>query len=368
MKIKSFCGVVFATIPAWIRAGLNIVYSVYESRANAWGKAVVEKVVMVRRGGHETYDGNVLPFDSGRSEISYPMRFVYVVKNAVVSMHRGRICAGGRWIGESFGNPYGAASEVFCYKLFSLCSKLFCRTVRLPPNDGKGYVFCRYDGYFHFVAESLVTLLYSLRVQPEACVIVRKKDYEKARYFQEYIDLLKKCGKIRDLKIVDADFVVADKLVFTAYEPDAGIVCNESVNLLIDAFAGFLPDGCAKKVFITRKGQRKFDNQDEVEHTLASLGFNIVDAEALSIREQLELFGTSKFIVSNHGAGLTNLLWTRPGAVVVELFSRKWLNDCYFRLSSIKGLKYRSLVAEESAAWGAVDCQKLRKIIEVENV
>jgi hypothetical protein len=367
MKNRNFSDLAFATLPSWIRARLNIVHSVYESRGNSWGKGVVDKCKLVRRGGHETYDSNELPFNGGRKEVSYPMRFVYAVKNAVVSLRRGRICAGGRWLGESFGNPYGAASEVFCYKFFSWCTKLFCRTVHLPPNDN-GYIFCRYDGYFHFVVESMVTLLYSLKVHPNTSVIVRKKDYENSRYFRDYIDILKKQSKIRNLQIVDADFAAADKLAFAAYEPDAGMICKESVGLLVETFGKELAIEGKRRVFLTRKGRRRFDNQEEIEQTLAMSGFDVIDAESLSVREQMDIFRASSFIVSNHGAGLTNILWSRSGTVVVELFSHKWLNDCYFRLASIKGLRYRSLVAKESNGWGIIDCQKLRKIIEVENV
>lgn len=367
VKNKGISNLLFSTLPAWIRARLNIVHSVYESRGNSWGKGLVDNCELVRRGGHETYNSNELPFNGGRKEMSYPMRFVYAVKNAVVSLRRGRICAGGRWLGESFGNPYGAASEVFCYKFFSWCTKLFCRTVHLPSNDN-GYIFCRYDGYFHFVVESMVTLLYSLKVHPNASVIVRKKDYENSRYFRDYIDILKEQGKIRNLQIVDSDFVAADKLVFAAYEPDAGMICKESVGLLVEMFGKELAIEGKRRVFLTRKGRRRFDNQEEIEKILAISGFEVIDAESLSVREQMDIFRSSSFIVSNHGAGLTNLLWARSGTVVVELFSYKWLNDCYFRLSSIKGLRYRSLIAKESNGWGIVDSQKLQKIIEGEYV
>lgn len=361
--MKSFSEIAFGTIPAKMRKALDIVYSVYESRANKWGRNVVEKVEVVRRGGHEVYAGE-LPFDSGRREMSFPARFSFVVKQAVVSVQRGRVCADGRWIGESFGNPYTASCEVFCYKFFWWLAKLFCKTAHLPANGANGYVLCRFDGYFHFVAESLVSLLYSLKVHPNACVIVRRKEYESVRYFREYLDMLKDSGKIRQLQLVDADFVAVERLVFTSYEPDAGMICKESVNLLDAAFGAKLNKSGNKRVFLTRKGRRRFDNQDEIEGVMRELGLDVVDTDGMSVREQMELFGASDLIVSNHGAGLTNLVWGRPGTAVVELFSEKWPNDCYFRLATLKGMRYRSMMANSSDGWGVVDCGRLRTIIE----
>jgi hypothetical protein len=364
MKVKRLSSLLFGTVPAKIRTALDIVYSVYESRANKWGRDVVEKVEVVRRGGHEIYDINALPFEGGRKEMSFPARFAFVVKDAVVSVQRGRVRAGERWLGESFGNPFGASCEVFCYKFFWWLSKLFCRTLRLPPNGEDGYVLCRFDGYFHFVAESLVTLLYSLKMKPNACVVVCRNDYERVRYFREYIDTLKEQGKIRNLQLVDADFVSVERLVFTAFEPDAGMLCKESVDLLKETFGDMLTKQGGKRVFLTRKGRRRFDNQDAIENTLQTLGLDVVDTDGMSVREQMELFGASDLIVSNHGAGLTNLVWGRPGTAVVELFSEKWPNDCYFRLATLKGMRYRSMMANPSDGWGVVDCGRLRTIIE----
>ena len=47
-------------------------------------------------------------------------------------------------------------------------------------------------------------------------------------------------------------------------------------------------------------------------------GWQFVQLEKLPIAEQMQLFAEAKYIISPHGAGLTNLLWSQPGPKVIE--------------------------------------------------
>jgi capsular polysaccharide biosynthesis protein len=49
----------------------------------------------------------------------------------------------------------------------------------------------------------------------------------------------------------------------------------------------------------------------------------------------------ARFFVSNHGAGLTNMLFVRGGGRVLELRHRADnVNNCYFTMASALGLEY----------------------------
>jgi len=76
-----------------------------------------------------------------------------------------------------------------------------------------------------------------------------------------------------------------------------------------------------KRIYISRRfaKQRRTINDNDVEIYLHHYGFETYLTEHLSFREQVELFAQAKVIVSNEGAGLTNMLFASPGAIVVDI-------------------------------------------------
>lgn len=66
---------------------------------------------------------------------------------------------------------------------------------------------------------------------------------------------------------------------------------------------------------------RRIVNEDEVMSLLAEHGFERIECARLTIAEQVAAFGEASVVVGPHGAALTNLLFTPPGATVVELFA-----------------------------------------------
>jgi hypothetical protein len=87
--------------------------------------------------------------------------------------------------------------------------------------------------------------------------------------------------------------------------------------------------------------RRYIVNELEVVENLRALGFEIVFFENLSFREQVYLLSETKFLVSQHGAGLTNLLFMKADSQVLELKSeRDSQNHCYFSLASAMNINY----------------------------
>ena len=65
--------------------------------------------------------------------------------------------------------------------------------------------------------------------------------------------------------------------------------------------------------------RRRMLNEADLEKALAGLGFRILVAGELSVREQIAAFSRAKLIVAPHGAALANLTFAPPGATVVEI-------------------------------------------------
>lgn len=61
----------------------------------------------------------------------------------------------------------------------------------------------------------------------------------------------------------------------------------------------------------------------------------------MSFKEQVALFSETSILLSNHGAGLTNMLFMPAGSNVIELRKKNDdHNNCYFSLASALNLKY----------------------------
>ncbi len=77
-------------------------------------------------------------------------------------------------------------------------------------------------------------------------------------------------------------------------------------------------------------------NHDQVLNEVQKAGFEIVDSGAIAFDDQVRVFSQASVILAPHGAGLTNSIWARPGAVVAE-FMPTGLNDVGYRFLAPMG-------------------------------
>ncbi len=77
----------------------------------------------------------------------------------------------------------------------------------------------------------------------------------------------------------------------------------------------------SKNLFISRKDSltRNITNENEVSHLLKDYNFDVHTLSKKSFIEQKTLFASSNFIVSMHGAALTNLLFVKSGSTIIEI-------------------------------------------------
>ncbi len=131
-----------------------------------------------------------------------------------------------------------------------------------------------------------------------------------------------------------------------------------------------------RRLYISRTGARfrRVLNEDEVIATLMREGFEVVKLEMLSVVEQAALFAGAAVVVAPHGAGLTNLVFCRPGTAVVEIFAPRSVLAPYWTLSAQVGLRYAYLLGRADGAVVDgnffamfedihVDCAKLRETL-----
>jgi capsular polysaccharide biosynthesis protein len=102
-------------------------------------------------------------------------------------------------------------------------------------------------------------------------------------------------------------------------------------------------------LYIDRRGSanRLLANEEEVIAALARYGFIPVRLEALSLAEQIGLFANARVIVGPHGAGLTNILFARPGCALIELQMSTYVHWIFRLFAAMSGVYYDCVIGKQ---------------------
>lgn len=159
------------------------------------------------------------------------------------------------------------------------------------------------------------------------------------------------------------------------FTPGLAFGAAQALSPMLAHFAGYVQGRLpapvnARRLYVTRHSARlrRVVNDDSLSEALLRVGFEIADLDPLSVAEQAELFSEAQVIVSAHGAGLTNLLFARPGTGVIELFPRGALqSSCYRHIASLLSQPYAPLESSKSAE-GATGLLNDDLVVDIDRV
>ncbi|AFZ45408.1 hypothetical protein PCC7418_3293 [Halothece sp. PCC 7418] len=131
-----------------------------------------------------------------------------------------------------------------------------------------------------------------------------------------------------------------------------------------------------KYIYISRGDakRRPIINQKEIISVLEAMGFSSVEMTYRSFEEQISIVRDASIIVAPHGAGLTNMVFCKPGTKIVELITESKRN-IFYRLANLCEHKYYPILCSQASrssrfettsgndCWH-LDVTKLRKVIE----
>ena len=154
----------------------------------------------------------------------------------------------------------------------------------------------------------------------------------------------------RDLIVQEPGEVIAADRVFVIRPPlhDRGYR-----DRVLDRLGHAGGDGTqSRRYFVTRgksaENDRRLQNESAVIDALAPFGFETLDPQTLSLGEQMAAFAACGFMVSPHGAGLTNMIFRRGAPLdVVEIFNFNLINDCYEIAAKQHDFRYRALYCDQ---------------------
>ena len=119
----------------------------------------------------------------------------------------------------------------------------------------------------------------------------------------------------------------------------------EEARLLRDRLTPLAGSRMGKRIYVSRAGRRRITNEEKVRRLLVGRGFTVIEDQPRSLREQIGLFHEAEIVVAPHGAALANLLWCRPGTLVVELASECYFPPFYQNLAEFCGLRHAAVLS-----------------------
>src|SRR5579883_2958202 len=205
------------------------------------------------------------------------------------------------------------------------------------------------NNYWHFLHDTLgkVSFFADHGIPEDIPLVVGANLYD-SRFFQEALSRGMLAG--RRLIRQDSFYIRADEVVFGAPFPHDRRRFEKTLGLLNAP----VPDKNAnRKVYLTRARSRGryVANDDEVGQISREAGFDVVDTDNLTIADQMELFGTIRYLIGVHGAGLTNMIFRRDLPLsLLELFDPGHIAPHYYWLADDFGHAYDALVGESDTA------------------
>ena len=164
------------------------------------------------------------------------------------------------------------------------------------------------NGYFHWIADALARL-YVVRDRIDDLLLLLPAGYQNL----DYVNSSLAAFGVKNVEFIGPSEVLECRsLLMPTHTAPSGHY-NEAIirgvrNVLLSAYGDSDP---GQNIYISRRHatKRRIVNEDEVSQVLSRFGFQTINAEELSFAQQVQISSRARCIVSNHGAGLTNMLF-----------------------------------------------------------
>jgi hypothetical protein len=198
------------------------------------------------------------------------------------------------------------------------------------------------DAYFHWLLDALPRL-YVVRDQLRKGTLLLPEEFRGSPYILPSLAPF----TIESVRFGGENEVLqCEELLVPSHTAPSGNYNEEIVQGLRRFYHSYYGQGkydSPARIYISRSKatRRKIVNENEVVEAVTEYGFSVVCLEDYSFDEQVKLILNARQVVSNHGAGLANMLFLPVGGSVLELRkSGDSHSNCYFALASALKLRY----------------------------
>lgn len=307
----------------------------------------------------------------GGSPYEYTPVFTAVVRNAVLCGYRTLLTTDGRFFSDEGYADVGLFENQL--RRLSRPDEFSNEMTGLTPTGEHGRFRLNINGRNHVHIEGTATVLCSdeplsygsflFRVVPKI-VGLRELDllaFPCVAYAHQkpFMDLLNLCGiaannivlqDLRGLTSIERAIVPCMRAQHTYFDP-------ESVALFAQIRALYGEPQSARRIYVSRRtlntegwSTRIMGNESELIARLSDAGFDIIEPERLSMREQIRAFSSASMVVGPSGSGLFNTVFCHPGTRIIDIQSEpQWIYS-YTGMYSSLGLNYGIFIGRSDPA------------------
>ena len=299
-------------------------------------------------------NGNIsIPYDFSRyqeSQINFSQSQVFAIEDSIiVSSPPIIIPQQGKYLIEHLDynkvNKYNVAKSYSFQGIMSLVKSSPRKKTVINNKDVLLLDFMKATTFFHWVMDGLTKVALFMELFPESkefqviCPISR---------LSWQLESLEALGLSREqLLFVDQNPFFMERLWIADYvRENPQFYPNDIVDILSKKiFKNVIANSTSIEtpplIYIKRKlaSGRAIVNEQELIQSLKKFGFVDYYLEDMNFYKQVQLFYNAKVVIAPHGAGLTNLIFSKSNTKILELFG-DYLNPVFYKMSSAKGMDY----------------------------
>jgi capsular polysaccharide biosynthesis protein len=221
--------------------------------------------------------------------------------------------------------------------------------------EGNVIVLCAHEpfsyGSFLFRIVPKIKAALALGLSDAKCIA-----YADPKVFR---DLLILCG-ISKKNILQHDINAVtriDRAIVPSLRSPHGYLDPESFEFYAELRASFGVRPTGRKIYVSRLSYceaglstRMMVNEGELIARLKDMGFDIIEPEKLSVREQIKAFSSASLVVGPSGSGFFNTIFCHPGTKLIDLQSEEDWIYCHTGMYSSMQLNYGIFVGKVDPA------------------
>jgi hypothetical protein len=274
-------------------------------------------------------------FNESTLRASHPSSYLFGVRNAYVSPY-GIVFR--NWLVEResvYKNHRSWKNALTFYK------KIFLRKIVKTEKTCTVIHNGWYDNYYHWCMEALPRL-FSMKDKVPELNLILPSDLKK--FHQQTLSFFN-INSIIPCK--EDELVYAPSVYFTSFTTKGFGQHNPS---LIREMSSFFKNKISptgkfnhiKNIYTarTKAPKRKCLNEGELIDLLKKYDFEIILPDALTVSEQIELFGQVKNVVGVHGSSFVNSLYMKPESRIFDLIEQNHNDLCFFNMADAFDVRY----------------------------
>lgn len=196
-------------------------------------------------------------------------------------------------------------------------------------NDETTYLLIHHPwyNYYHWICE-LIFRLWMVRKSLDHLTLLLPEQYSRAEFIMQSI---KPFAPRNIYYIPPGKNIFVKNLCLPQIKPICDTYNAAHVRQIRNFYRKYVPDNATKAIFVSERlyvsrryaGRRSVINEAEILPILEKFGFAIFFPEKVDFLGQVAIFSKVRFLVGEHGSGLTNILFMDRGTSILELHKDK---------------------------------------------